>query len=112
MYVTRLHTLIESKHLYSRQVLHHVRETGAGILIQALPTTHIILTYVLRSHLVCIDLCIVSSPEDTPYPHPLHINSISLRIYLHINARHLDASPRYPEAAMTMRAAQRPSHAF
>jgi hypothetical protein len=44
MYATRLYALVESEHLYSRLVLRHVRETGAGILIQALPTTHIILT--------------------------------------------------------------------
>jgi hypothetical protein len=48
MYATHLYTLIESEHLYSRLVLHDVRETGAGILIQALPTTHIILTYVFK----------------------------------------------------------------
>jgi hypothetical protein len=48
MYATRLYILIKSEHLYSRRVLHHVRETGAGILIQALPTTHIILTYVFK----------------------------------------------------------------
>jgi hypothetical protein len=112
MYATHLYTLIKSKHLYSRLVLHDVRETGAGIRIQALPTTHIILTYVLQSSFSFIDLCIVSSLEDTPYLHPLHSNSISLRIYLHINAHSLDASPHHPEATMTMRAAQRPSRAF
>jgi hypothetical protein len=48
MCATRLYALVKSKHLYSRRVLHHVRETGAGILIQALPTTHIILTYVVE----------------------------------------------------------------
>jgi hypothetical protein len=65
----------------------------------------------LRSHLVFINLCIVSSLEDTPYPHP-HISSISLRIYLHINVHPLDASPRHFEATMTMRAAHRPNRAF
>jgi hypothetical protein len=66
----------------------------------------------LRSHLVFIDLCIVSSLEDTPYPHPPHLNSISLRIYLRVDAHPLDASPRHSEATMTMRAAHRPNRAF
>jgi hypothetical protein len=48
LYATRLYTLIESKLLYSRLVLHDLGATGAGIPIQALPRTHfLILTYVL-----------------------------------------------------------------
>jgi hypothetical protein len=111
MYATRLYALVKSKHLYSRRVLRDVRETGAGIRIQALPTTHIILTYVVQSSFSFIDLCIVSLLEDTPYPHPLHSNIISLPIYLHINVRPLDASPRHYEATMTMRAAHQLSRA-
>jgi hypothetical protein len=49
MYATCLETLIESEQLYSRLVLHDVGETGAGIPIQALPMTRlIILMYVVR----------------------------------------------------------------
>jgi hypothetical protein len=97
-------------------MLHDVGATGAGIPIQALPMTHlIILTYVLGildSHLVFSDLRILSQLEDTSYPHPLHINSISPRIYLYINVHPLDASPRHSEVTMTMRVARQPNRAF
>jgi hypothetical protein len=51
----RIYTcLIESNHLYFRPVLHDVRETGAGIPMQALPITHfIILTYVFTISFSC-----------------------------------------------------------
>jgi WD40 repeat protein len=66
----------------------------------------------LGSCVVFSDLRILSSLEGRSCPHPLHISSISPRIYLCINAHPLNVSPRYPEATTTMRVAHRPNRTF
>jgi hypothetical protein len=63
----------------------------------------------LASHVVSADFHTLSSLED---PHPLHANSTSLYINLHMDSHLLDLSPRNPEATMTTRAACRHSRAF
>ena len=85
-------------------MLHDLGATGAGIPIQALPTTHPIgISCVLKiSSRSFSDFRILSSLQHMAYTHRLHANRTSLRIDPYINAHPLTACPRHPDATMTI----------
>jgi hypothetical protein len=95
-------------------MLHDLGATGAGIPIQALPMTHLIsIRCVFRiSSRSFSDFRILSSLQDTAYTHHLHIDRTSLRIYLYMNVHLLTASPRHPDATMTMQTTRQPNPIF
>jgi hypothetical protein len=66
----------------------------------------------LGSHLGFSDPHILSFLQHTAYTHRLHVNRPSLRIYLSINAHPLTASPRHPDATMTIQMTRQPNPIF
>jgi hypothetical protein len=93
---------------------HDLGATGAGILIQALPTTHLIsirCVFNIPSRSFS-DFRVLSYLEDTANMHCPHVHRTSLCIYLYVKAHPLAASPRHPDATITMQMTRQPNLIF
>jgi hypothetical protein len=95
-------------------MLHDLGATGAGIPIQALPTIHLIsITYVFKiSSRSLSDFRVLSYLQDTANIHCPHVHRTSLCIHLYVKAHPLTASPRHPDATITMRMTRQPNLIF